>query len=95
MFGFLGKLVGMGVKLFSKIKPAVQGAVKLFDKGKSLYSTVKNTVSNVPLVGSLARDYINKGEEKLAELSKNAIGITPSDINQAVGVADRLTRPPG
>jgi hypothetical protein len=95
MFGFLGKLIGMGVKLFSKIKPAVQGAVKLFDKGKNIYSTVKNTVSNVPFVGSLAKDYINKGEEKLAELSKNAIGITPSDINQAVGVADRLTRPPG
>jgi hypothetical protein len=68
MFGFLGKLIGMGAKLFSKVKPAVQGAVKLFDKGKNLYSTVKNTVSNIPLVGSVAKDYIAQGEEKLAAL---------------------------
>jgi hypothetical protein len=47
MFGFLGSLIGMGAKLFSKIKPAIQGAVKLFNKGKNVYSAVKNTVSNV------------------------------------------------
>lgn len=95
MFGFLGKLIGMGVKLFSKIKPAVQGAVKLFDKGKNIYSAVKSTVTNVPVVGQLASDYIKKGEDKLAQISKDAIGFTPSDVNAAVGVADRLTRPPG
>lgn len=92
MFGFLGSLIGMGAKLFSKIKPAIQGAVKLFNKGKNVYSAVKSTVSNVPVVGQLASQYIQKGEDRLAQISKDALGFTPSDVGKAVGVADRLTR---
>ena len=92
MFGFLSKLAGLGAKIFSKVKPAVQGAVRLFDKGKALYSTVKNTISSVPVVGSLAESYIKQGEQKVADFAKEKLGITPSGVNRAVEMADRYTR---
>jgi len=94
MFGFLARLIGMGAKLFSKIKPAIQGGVKLFNKGKSVYSAVKNTVSNIPVVGQIAQDYIKQGEDKLAALAKEKIGLTPSDITKGVDMADQMSRPP-
>jgi hypothetical protein len=92
MFGFLSKLAGVGAKIFQKIKPAVQGAVRLFDKGKALYSTVKNTISSVPVVGALAENYIKQGEQKVTDFAKEKLGITPSGVNRAVEMADRYTR---
>jgi hypothetical protein len=92
MFGFLSKLAGIGSKIFSKVKPIVQGAVRLYDKGKSIYSTVKNTISSVPVVGALAENYIQQGEEKLASLAKEKLGLTASGVDRAVSMADQMTR---
>jgi hypothetical protein len=92
MFGFLSKLAGLGAKIFSKVKPAVQGAVRLYDKGKALYSTVKNTISSVPVVGALAENYIRQGEQKVADFAKEKLGLTASGVDRAVSMADRMTR---
>ena len=92
MFGFLSKLAGIGGKIFSKIKPIVQGGVKLFNKGKDIYSTVKAALPNIPVVGSLAESYLKQGEQKVAEFAKEKLGLTPSGVNRAVEMADRYTR---
>jgi len=84
MFNWLRKAWGATKHVLGKVKSGVETGVRLFNKGKEMYSTAKNFVSNLPVVGSVASNAINKFENKANEAIKSRIGADFKDINQAV-----------
>ena len=85
--GFLGSLFrGVG-KVIGKAKGIVGGGIQLFDKMKGKYDTIKNTISNLPLVGDVASGLIQQGEQKLANVIQQKTGIDPAMIGKGVDIA--------
>jgi hypothetical protein len=92
MFNWLRKAWGATKRVLGKVKSGVEGGVRLFNKGKEVYGTAKNFVSNLPVVGSVAKELIGKGEEGLNKYAKEKAGISFEDVNKGVGMADRVSK---
>jgi hypothetical protein len=87
MFNWLKRAWARGKQVLGKVKGGLDYGLKLFQKGKDIYSNVKNTVSNLPVVGSVASEMIKKGEEAVSNFAKEKTGYSMSDINKLAGVA--------
>lgn len=86
----VARLAAAGGRVAGNVGNVVRGAVRLFDKGKSIYGAAKSTLTDLPIIGSVAQDLINTGEQKLENLAKEKIGIGMSDINKGVETARSL-----
>ena len=87
MWNWLRKAWAVGKQVLGKVKGGLDTGLRLFQKGKDVYSSIKNTVSNLPVVGSVASNLINKGEEELAKYAKEKTGYNMSDVNKLAGMA--------
>jgi len=74
-----------------KIKRGVQSGARLFNKGKEIYDGAKNFASNLPVVGSVAKELIGKAEEGANKYVKEKTGVNFQDVNKAVSMAGRLS----
>jgi hypothetical protein len=92
MFNWLKNAWGKTKRVLGKVKSGVESGVKIFNKGKDIYGTVKNFVSNLPVVGSVAKELIGKGEESANKYAKEKTGISFEDVNKGVGMADRVSK---
>jgi hypothetical protein len=74
----------MGKRVLGKVKSGIETGARIFNKGKEIYSNAKNFVTNLPVVGNLARDVIQKAETSANEMAKRNLGVNFNDVNQAV-----------
>jgi hypothetical protein len=74
----------MGKRVLGKVKSGIETGARIFNKGKEIYSNAKNFVTNLPVVGNLARDVIQKAETSANEMAKRKLGVNFNDVNQAV-----------
>lgn len=80
-----------GVKRFlGKVGSGVMGAVRLFNKAKDWYGGAKNTVANLPVIGTAASALIEKGESKVNEAMKRKVGVDMRDISKGVGMVEKV-----
>lgn len=79
-------------KVLGKVKSGVQGGARLFNKGKDVYGDVKNIASNLPYIGNVAGEMINKYEGQANDYAKRNIGVNFGDINKIVSTADRVAK---
>jgi hypothetical protein len=92
MFQWLRKAFDATKRVLGKVKSGVEGGVKIFNKGKELYSNAKNFASNLPVVGTVAKEAINKFENKANEAVKSRIGVDFKDVNKAVSTAETVAK---
>lgn len=92
MFNWLRKAWGATKNVLGKVKSGVESGAKLFNKGKEIYGTVKNFASNLPVVGTIAKEMINKAEDSANQYAKQKIGIDFKDINKAVSTAEGVAK---
>lgn len=92
MLSWLKKAWGVTKMVLGKVKSGVEGGVRIFNKGKEMYSNAKNFASNLPVVGTAASNAINKFENKANEAVKSRIGVDFKDINKAVSTAETVAK---
>ena len=85
--GFLGNLFEGAKRFLGKVKGGLGSGLKLFDKMKGKYDNVKQTLSNLPVVGSAAAQLISKGETAVSDYAKEKTGIDPAMIQKAINIA--------
>jgi hypothetical protein len=84
---------GSRIKRFlGKVKSGVEGGAKLFNRGKEVYSTIKNFASNLPVVGSMASEMIKKGESQANDYAKKNLGVNFGDLNKIVSTAEGVAK---
>jgi hypothetical protein len=84
---------GSRIKRFlGKVKSGVESGARIFNKGKEVYSNVKNFASNLPVVGSMASEMIKKGESQANEYAKKNLGVNFSDLNKVVSTAEGVAK---
>ena len=87
MFNWLRKGLMMGKKVLGRVKGGLDTGLRLFQKAKDVYGGLKNTASNLPVVGAVASNLIGKGEEALSKYAKEKTGYSMSDVNKLAGMA--------
>jgi len=92
MFQWLKKAFEGTKRFLGRVKSGVETGARLFNKGKEMYSTAKNFASNLPVVGTVASNAINKFENKANEAVKSRIGVDFKDINKAVSTAETVAK---
>lgn len=85
--GFLGRMFEGAKRFLGKVKGGLGRGLQLFDKVKGGYDSVKNTLSNLPIVGAAAKELIGKGESAVSDYAKSKTGIDPAMIEKAINVA--------
>ena len=91
MFSWLSKAYEGAKQTLGKVKSGVEGAGKLFDKGKETYSKVKTMVSNIPVVGAIANQMIGKAETQANAYAKKQTGLSLQDIDKGVSTVKKAT----
>ena len=79
---WLGKLYHGAKHFIGKVASGVQTASKLYGKAKDMYQNVKNTVSNLPVIGATASHLFKKGEEYANDKLKKNVGVDFKDIDK-------------
>jgi hypothetical protein len=92
MFQWLRKAYDMTKRVLGKVKSGVEGGARLFNKGKEMYTNAKNFATNLPVVGTVAGNAINKFENKANEAVKSRIGVDFKDLNKAVSTAETVAK---
>lgn len=92
MFSWLKKAFEGTKRFLGKVRGGIETGARLFNKGKEMYSNVKNFASNIPFVGGAASRMINKAESDANAYAKGKIGINFGDINRAVGSAETAAK---
>jgi hypothetical protein len=92
MFQWLNKAYHTTRKVLGKVKSGVETGVKIFNKGKEIYNHAKNFASNLPVVGKVANEFINKSENQANDYAKRNLGVNFSDVNKAVSTAERVAK---
>lgn len=87
MFNWLRKAWATGKQVLGKVKGGLDTGLRLFQKAKDVYGGLKNTASNLPVVGTVARELINKGEEAVSKYAKEKTGYNMTDVNKLAGFA--------
>jgi hypothetical protein len=82
----------MTKRVLGKVKSGVEGGARLFNKGKEMYTNAKNFATNLPVVGTVAGNAINKFENKANEAVKSRIGVDFKDLNKAVSTAETVAK---
>ena len=92
MFQWLHKAYQGTKKVLGKVRGGVETGARIFRKGKEIYNAVKNFASNLPVVGSVASEFINKSEKQANEYAKRNLGVNFSDVDKAVTTAERVAK---
>jgi len=87
MFNWIRKTWGRGKQVLGKVKGGLETGLRLFQRAKDVYGGLKNTVTNVPVVGAVARELINKGEEAVSKYAKDKTGYNMNDVEKLAGLA--------
>jgi len=77
----------VGKRVLGKVKGGLDTGLRLFQKAKDVYSGLKNTATNLPVVGAVARELINKGEEAVSKFAKEKTGYNMTDVEKLAGLA--------
>jgi hypothetical protein len=96
--GIFSGLIKGATKLFSggvlgKAKNLIGKGIKLFDKAKSGYGAIKNTISSLPVVGGIAEGLVKQGETKLVNMIKEKTGVEAQSIEKGVDMARKFVAP--
>jgi hypothetical protein len=91
MWNWLKKAWATGKKVLGKVKGGLDTGLRLFQKGKDFYTGLKNTASNLPVVGAVASNLISKGEEAVSKFAKEKTGYDMSDVNKLAGLAKNVS----
>jgi hypothetical protein len=92
MFNWLRKAWGATKHILGKVKTGVESGAKIFNKGKQMYTSVKDFASNLPVVGAVAKEMIGKAEGQVNQYAKDKIGVDFKDINKAVSTAEGVAK---
>jgi hypothetical protein len=92
MFQWLRRAFEGTKRFLGKVKGGLEGGIRLFNKGKEMYSNAKNFASNLPIVGTAAGNAITKFENKANEAVKSRIGADFKDLNKAVSTAETVAK---
>jgi hypothetical protein len=84
--GFLGRLIQGGKRFLGKLKSGLGAGLRIFDKAKDKYQSVKSSIANLPVVGTAAAELIRQGESKLGEYSKQK-GVDPAMLQSGLSMA--------
>ena len=88
--GFLGRMFEGAKRFLGKVKGGLGRGLRLFDKVKGGYDSVKNTLSNLPVVGAAAKELIGKGESAVSDYAKAKTGIDPAMIGKGISIARKV-----
>lgn len=89
---WLRKAFAKVAPVLGKVKNAVDTGLKIYDKGRNIYTEAKSTVGGIPLVGNVAADLIKKQEDKANAYVKGKTGVNMSDVNKGVGIAREVSK---
>jgi hypothetical protein len=92
MLSWLRKAYEGAKRVLGKVKTGVESGARIFNKGKEIYGNVKNFASNLPVIGAVAKEMINKAEGQANEYARSKIGIDFKDINKAVSTAEGVAK---
>jgi len=92
MFQWLNKAFQVTKRGLGKVKSGVEYGARLYNKAKEAYKAGKNFASNLPVVGSVASEFINKSEKQANEYAKRNLGVNFSDVDKAVTTAERVAK---
>jgi hypothetical protein len=92
MFNWLRKAWGTTKRVLGKVKSGVETGARIFNKGKQIYAGVKDIASNLPVVGAVASEMINKAENQANAYAKRNVGLDFKDINKAVSTAEKVAK---
>jgi hypothetical protein len=92
MFQWLRKAYDAGKRVLGKVRSGVEGGARFFNKGKEMYSNAKNFATNLPVIGAVASDAINRMEDKANEAVKRRVGVDFRDVNKAVSTAEAVAK---
>jgi len=72
-----------------KARSGLESGLRLFDKAKAGYGSIKKFVGDIPLVGGAASNALGQLEQKAIQKIGESTGgiITPQNIQRAEGVA--------
>ena len=75
-------------KAIKRVAPAIGRAAtkagSLYDKGKMVYSQLRGTLTNLPVVGQIADQIVKKAETKASDFIQSKTGLTLNDIDTGV-----------
>jgi hypothetical protein len=91
MWNWLKKSWAAGKSVLGKVKGGLDYGLRLFQKGKDAYQNVRNTLTNLPIVGTVAENLINKGESAANQYAKEKTGYNMGDVNKAAGLAKNIS----
>ena len=92
MFHWLKKAYSGARHFIGRVKSGVERGARIFSKGKEMYASAKNFASNLPVVGTMAREMIGKAEDYANKEVKQRLGADFSDLNKAVSTAESAAR---
>lgn len=90
--GFLGRLFEGAKRFLGKVKGGLGRGLRLFDKVKGGYDGFKNTLANLPVVGTAAAELVSKGESAVSDYAKAKTGIDPALIGKGISAARTVER---
>jgi hypothetical protein len=92
MLSWLKKAWGVTKHVLGRVKSGVDTGVKMFNRGKQLYTSAKEFATNLPFVGTVAKEMIGKAEGQVNQFAKEKIGLDFKDINKAVSTAEGVAK---
>ena len=92
MFQWLKKAYQGTKKVLGRVKSGVEAGAKIFHKGKEMYNAAKNFASNLPVVGTVASEFINRNEAQANDYAKRNLGVNFGDLNKAVSTAETVAK---
>ena len=84
--GFLGRMFEGAKRFLGNVKGGLGRGLRLFDKVKGGYDGFKNTIANLPVVGTAAAELVRKGESAVSDYAKGK-GIDPAMIGRGISAA--------
>ena len=88
--GFLGRMFEGAKRFLGKVKGGLGRGLRLFDKVKGGYDSVKSTLSNLPVVGTAAAELIGKGESAAGDYIKAKTGIDAGMVGKGISMARKV-----
>lgn len=82
MINWLKKAFGFGRAAFGKARSGLESVLRMFNRGKEMYSNVRQKISDLPVIGPAANELVNRGEAKLDDLARQKLGFGMSEVNR-------------
>ena len=90
--GFLGRLIAGAKRFLGKVKGGLGFGLRLFDKVKSGYGSIKQKIASLPVIGTAASELVNRGEGALSDFVKDKTGIDTAMVGRGLNMARTVER---